>query len=281
VATTDGKLQKTDGAGAGEAAAAAAGEMGQLHLSHLLEELVSSQVSVVVHNGLMDLMFLFHNFFGSLPPSLPTFTGKVAELFKHLYDTKHIASQQDEQATFLEYLYHKCERNSAESSLRSDRPISCTIVVPMCVTRSRAPPAERALPCQNYKSRGNCDAGLDCQFSHNIDVILDDEERKLRKKRSSKKAPPPATNTTEKETRKRKAPEVSEQDSQPATNLDEDGVTIGKKHSAGFDSFATGYIYAHLLSKMEPVQMHAMVNQVYIYGKEMPLRLYKSRFGRR
>jgi len=76
----------------------------------LLAYLLHLGLPVVVHNGWLDLLFLYRSFYAPLPPSLPSFMADLSEMFQRggVYDTKAIAEYQvRETASFLEYIFRK------------------------------------------------------------------------------------------------------------------------------------------------------------------------------
>ena len=80
-----------------------------MSLHSLLAAILASRKPVVVHNGWIDILFLYGNFYAPLPPSLATLTADLAEMFEGgIYDTKAIAQfEVAEEATFLEFLFRK------------------------------------------------------------------------------------------------------------------------------------------------------------------------------
>ena len=64
---------------------------------------------MVVHNGLVDLVFLYRSFYGPLPKALAVFAADLSEMFSGgVFDTKNMAEAvMREPASFLEYLFHK------------------------------------------------------------------------------------------------------------------------------------------------------------------------------
>ena len=79
----------------------------QYSLRELFLELLRKPI--ILHNGLIDLVFLYHHFYAPLPNSLSVFVADLSEMFPGgLYDTKRIPiSTITEQPTYLEYLLHK------------------------------------------------------------------------------------------------------------------------------------------------------------------------------
>ncbi|CAI8028398.1 Target of EGR1 protein 1 [Geodia barretti] len=78
-------------------------------LHHLLATILAVGKPLVVHNGWIDLLFLYGNLYSPLPPSLGTLMADFSEMFVGgVYDTKAIAQYQiPQEATFLEYLFRK------------------------------------------------------------------------------------------------------------------------------------------------------------------------------
>lgn len=82
-------------------------------MRQLFVEIVVSRVPVVLHNALVDLIFLYQSFYAALPPTLASFSTDLSQIFSEgIYDTKYIAEfKAHMQASFLEYSFRKWSVN--------------------------------------------------------------------------------------------------------------------------------------------------------------------------
>ena len=82
----------------------------QHYLVELFQLLMLSSAPLVVHNGWVDLLFLYHTCHAPLPPTRDSLIADLAEMLERggVYDTKAIARYHySEERTFLEYIYKK------------------------------------------------------------------------------------------------------------------------------------------------------------------------------
>ncbi|KAJ1674312.1 hypothetical protein EV182_003536 [Spiromyces aspiralis] len=82
-----------------------------LALRSIMGAIITSGAPLILHNGLVDLMLMYHHFYAPLPKSLTTFMADILEMFKGgVWDTKFFCKTVlDEDATFLAYLYTKAQ----------------------------------------------------------------------------------------------------------------------------------------------------------------------------
>lgn len=72
----------------------------------LFSEIIAIQPTIIFHNGLMDLAFLYQNFYAQMPAKLETWVSDMCEMFpKGIFDTKFI-SQASLSSSYLEYLFN-------------------------------------------------------------------------------------------------------------------------------------------------------------------------------
>lgn len=78
-------------------------------LRSLFTVLVKSRKPVVFHNALTDLVYLYQNFYASLPPTMSSFIADLTEIFEGgVYDTKYITDYVHRMpASYLEYVFRK------------------------------------------------------------------------------------------------------------------------------------------------------------------------------
>ncbi len=76
----------------------------------LFQRLLLSYAPLVLHNGWLDLLFLYHTCHAPLPMSRDMLVADLAEMFESggVYDTKAIARyHHSEERSFLEYVFKK------------------------------------------------------------------------------------------------------------------------------------------------------------------------------
>ncbi len=88
-------------------------DLSSASIHSLFARLLLANKPLVLHNGWVDLLFLFHTFYSPLPPSVDSFMADLSEIFLGeaaggVFDTKAIAEYEfRENASFLEYIFRK------------------------------------------------------------------------------------------------------------------------------------------------------------------------------
>lgn len=82
-------------------------------IRRLLVEILRSKKSVILHNGLVDLVFLYQNFYAELPVKFQAFLADIQEMFAGgVFDTKYLSEFKLRlKASFLEYAFKKMQVN--------------------------------------------------------------------------------------------------------------------------------------------------------------------------
>lgn len=284
-------------------------EAGGVSLRKLFLQLLQWRKPLVLHNGLLDLAFMYHSFYLSLPAKLPSFLADLTEMFPSgVYDTKYISEKKAAlQASYLEYVFRKRQRDNASREAEGKSFVSIQFLEynkehsvdhGNCALRAERPDAQLVI-CKNFARFGWCAKGEQCCGSHSVDDVLDAEDAKRRKRKRCKKSSTPNNSNHCSDS------EASTQEDGPcddAATVDENGAadtsavnhryTTGL-HRAGYDAFMTGYAFATFLlayAKCRPgptgdmdadeMGLEAMVNRVYLTGKVDPLQIRVGNFAK-
>ncbi|XP_067677671.1 target of EGR1 protein 1-like isoform X2 [Haliotis asinina] len=177
-------------------------------LRKLMNVLVLNKVPVVFHNALVDLVFLYHSFYASLPSSMGTFVTDLMEVFEGgVFDTKYITEYMERlPASYLEYAFRRCQRKNSFSQPHERDVVSLEFLdYPSTYTYVRYSHCElphtmvergddvdsdhlQKILCHQYASFGWCQRGCSCPKSHDIDDIIDlDGIKSARKSRKRKR----------------------------------------------------------------------------------------------
>lgn len=176
---------------------------------HLFTELVAMKIPIVLHNGLVDIMFMYENLYSVLPTSLAAFLADLFDMFPAgIIDTKYITDFEHlMQASYLEYVFRKCQKDNEKSIYK------CSLYFPHyppsyphvtyrdCGVKptfdiGTNPDAFKAALCVTYSGHGWCPKDNICPKSHDIDLIIDvdvfmdghkSRKRKRRKENREKK----------------------------------------------------------------------------------------------
>lgn len=255
----------------------------------LISELSKAKLPIVLHNGFIDLIFLYQNFYAQLPDTSIKFLADLEEIFSAgVYDTKYIAEfHLHLNTSFLEYLYKKALYENTQKKSFTRKTTYVEILFPLneqtCLKLSefnldlkRDLLNEKKI-CSNYSMHGYCAKIETCNKSHDINLIIQAELLK-------------------KKPRKSYQIESESNESNPKETLvDEAKNEINKAHSAGLDSFMTGFILLNYINKtckfetglenFEPtlnlnsLNLESIKNKIYLTGKDYPLMVRKSNFA--
>ncbi|PAV61933.1 hypothetical protein WR25_19043 isoform B [Diploscapter pachys] len=89
----------------------------------LVHSIFSKPVPLCLHNGFIDIVFIYHHFYSPLPESFQEFCNSAAELFTAdfpVVDSKYLAESKTRMtASFLEYVFRKCQGDNVREEMQS------------------------------------------------------------------------------------------------------------------------------------------------------------------
>ncbi|ORZ17113.1 ribonuclease CAF1 [Absidia repens] len=282
----------------------------------ILKIIRDKSIPIIVHNGLLDIMYIYQSFFASLPENLSNFVADLVEMFPAgIYDTKYLATTvASEPKSFLAYLYCKYHRlhqrddssdslsntlilpplssslpsppSAAATDKKTSRPLDDSNDTPSMKRRKRAKKfdgnkASKTGICGHYSQHGWCKSGKQCSLSHDLEIILDHDLGMQQL---------PSEKSIEEEDSSEQKPTVWKNNStgedRTLTNAtmeenEEDWISTPRRdHSAHFDAYMTAFIFCHFLSTMRRDEMSTHINKLNLMRMEIPLRLEKSHYAK-
>ncbi|KAJ1651104.1 hypothetical protein IWQ61_008255 [Dispira simplex] len=232
---------------------------GATHLRTLMQTLIFPAESdrtpppLVLHNGWLDLMFLYHSFYAPLPSTLGTFLVDLHDMFPGgIYDTKYLADYVVRvDRSFLLYLYVKQARQYSPGDwpdpIISAHKVSLTF-------------------CRQYMNHGICSLGEECPRSHDVMAYLATQEKNTE-----------STHPVESITIETTTPPFFKMNNSiqhcPTRS------TGRGAHSSGMDAFMTNYIFTTYQYMLSKVKLHSARNQLYIMFKDTSLLITPSQFS--
>ncbi|KAK9539413.1 hypothetical protein VZT92_004521 [Zoarces viviparus] len=173
-----------------------------VHIRALFTELLRARKPLVLHNGLIDMAFLYQSFYLSLPDRLAIFTADLSEMFPAgIYDTKYVTEFELRlTASYLEYAYKKCKLDNSRivTSGRTEPHVHvefCQYAGHMSsYVDYRVCPAVASAEgqtdiCQRFSAFGWCPKGAQCPSSHDTDLIILQDEKGTGERRKRRKRP--------------------------------------------------------------------------------------------
>lgn len=176
------------------------GDAHGVNMRSFFVELLRANKPLVVHNGLIDMVFLYQCFYAHLPDRLGTFTADLSQMFPSgIYDTKYATEYELRfTASYLEYAYKKCklENSKAIEGGKSGTHVFlefCKYTGNMqsyidyrpCVDNQSHDGALNL--CVQFSSYGWCPNGSQCPMSHDTDLIILNDEKNKQDKRKKRK----------------------------------------------------------------------------------------------
>lgn len=253
-------------------------EPSDCRLRQLMHLLIRSRKAVVLHNGFLDLVFLYQGLYLNLPAKFGSFVTNLSQMFPSgVYDTKFVTDViRQEKSSFLEYVYYKLQRTNVTAMMQGKTHVTVHFPDPLLSpeevehrdmkTRIWEEKPDDVQICEHYSRHGWCSESGQCDKSHNIDLILDyrrmrdEKKRKTSNKRLAKSIGHMVSVSKFNESL---ASEVVEQAVKPEVMREEEKIITEQEHESplqvtgkiksgahrsGYDAFMTAYAFACLLT---------------------------------
>ncbi|RIA97309.1 ribonuclease CAF1 [Glomus cerebriforme] len=268
----------------------------------LFSYILTRNVPIVVHNGFLDLIYLYYSFYTDLPSKLNTFIADLSEMFSGgIIDTKYIADfVTREKSSFLAYLFRKYEREQVDNKFSGNKEYLFLIIqddtknthnnnqvfqsnqLEISITNfseekfSNRP--QNINYCEQYALHGFCKQRMRCGNSHDLDFILDSQAKEAETKRKKRKLNQNRIQVSKDVYQSTEYVSASEPPTLlPSTKPDQ----FEMYHSAYFDAYMTGFIFARQILKYSKTKvMNEYKNKLYLIGKNLPLLVEKSQFSK-
>jgi len=182
-------------------------------------EIIRHKKPIVLHNGFIDLVFLYQNLYAQLPQNVNSFAADLAEMFPNgIYDTKYLSDYVCRKpASFLEYIFRAQQRKNIVMS-GSERSPHVLLVFPSTFVQSSPHTQNRSCDyenlflsakdwttkaCSSFSNHGHCASGKKCPQSHDIDlVVLSKEVDTGKNDRKRKRSPQEKRKNSDQEDKK-------------------------------------------------------------------------------
>ncbi|KAG1702066.1 Target of EGR1 protein 1 [Nymphon striatum] len=258
------------------------------NLRNIFEEIIRHKKSIIVHNGFVDMIFLYQNLYADAPKSLSIFIADLCDMFPAgICDTKYIAEYHARtNASYLEYIFKKSKKDNDvinQSSITEKKIEICfpnySSDCPYIENRFCGPTEDGSnlnKICLNFAKFGYC-VKENCQNSHDVDRILKEDDKKKHRNK------------------KMKTEHVSEEiiNSNQSKDVVENNVNVLCGHRAGFDAFMTGFTFATYAAKfgIYPQEnsedfneilsnTEKFSNELFLTRKDFPLHVSKSNYAK-